>query len=284
MPNKDIPFRPMFKLQVNYCYLSKSRVECARPGCAHFSWMAVSLFFQFFRTSQPAPANATAEDAAADEAEMTEAFAATGASAGQQSIWRQNYRWLRGLPALPEITTETTTGELLATLTTELTTGETEPVRVGAAYQLAELARGANDDSDVVAVRVLCDALSSGMIQRNLRGIHGSAEHLMRAASYGLGAAGPTAVSSLLSMLAQTDWTNGSQAACARRILHALGDATERPSAEEVAAVEAAYDQCCAELIRYTGTLTDWPLETWDDASKAVGTTLHLTSSSDGRI
>lgn len=226
----------------------------------------------------------TAEDAAADEAEMTEAFAATGASPGQQSIWRQNYRWLRGLPPLPETTTATANGELLATLMTKLTTGETEPVRVGAAYQLAELARGTNRENSVTAVRVLCDALYSGMTRRGLNGIHGSAEHLMRAASYGLGAAGPAAVSSLLSILSQIDWTDGSQAACARRILHALGDATERPSEEDVAAVEAAYDRCCAEISRYTGTLADWPLHNWDDPGILAGTTVHLTSSFDGCI
>ena len=72
--DKSIPFRPMFKLQ-------------------------------FFRTSNPAPANATEEEAAADEAEMKEAFSATGASPGQQSIWRSNYRWLRGLP--PSSTSDT---------------------------------------------------------------------------------------------------------------------------------------------------------------------------------
>ena len=75
--DKSIPFRPMFKLQ-------------------------------FFRTSNPAPANATEEEAAADEAEMREAFSETGASAGQQSIWRSNYRWLRGLP--PSSTSDTEGG------------------------------------------------------------------------------------------------------------------------------------------------------------------------------
>ena len=249
-PDKTIPFRPMFKLQ-------------------------------FFRTSQPAPANETPEDAAADEADMAAAFVSTeaiylqhslipgipltgcecfqeasGASPGQQSIWRANYRWLRGLPSQAAADESIQVDTKLASLAAELTGGETEPIRVGAAYQLAELARAGEGG----AVGVLCQTLASGAQATGLRGIHGSAEHLMRAASYGLGAAGPTAVAPLLEMLEQTVWEDGSSASCARRILHALGDAAEQPTAADVVAVEAAYEQCCVELERYVATLTDWPL------------------------
>lgn len=212
-----------------------------------------------------------AEDAAADEAEMAEAFAATGASPGQQSIWRANYRWLRGLPGSMDITEAAANADVLASLAVELT-GDTEPIRVGAAYQLAELARSNSVGCSVAAVRVLCDALASGAQATGLRGIHGSAEHIMRAASYGLGAAGPIAISPLLTMLEETDWTDGSKAACARRILHALGDAMERPSDQDVACVEAAYNRCCAELARYTRTLADWPLHSWNEDAKSAGT------------
>ena len=225
-----------------------------------------------------------ADEAAADEAEMTAAFAATGASPGQQSIWRSTYRWLRGLPsesaATSAVTATTATtvdqrGEMLASLSAELTMGETEPVRVGAAYQLAEFARVHGDDAGgAEAVRVLCEALASGAESTGLRGIHGSAEHLMRAASYGLGAAGQTAVSPLLAMLEKTQWSDGSSAACARRILHALGEAAERPTVGDVAAVDAAYDRCCAELEQYGGSLVSWPLQNWDEESEAAGASL----------
>jgi hypothetical protein len=120
-------------------------------------------------------------------------------------------------------------------------------------------------------VAALCEALASGAKASGLRGIHGSAEHLMRAASYGLGAAGQAAVSPLLEMLEQTEWSNGSSAACARRILHALGEAAERVSLSDVAGVAAAYDCCCAELKRYEATLTAWPLHNWDEPAEAAG-------------
>jgi hypothetical protein len=212
MPDQDIPFRPMYKLQ-------------------------------FMRTSNPAPANATEEEAAADEVEMRQAFAVSGASPGQQSIWRSNYRWLRGLPSQCSLVT----GGQLQSLAAELNAGETEPIRVGAAYQLAELARTHSTASDVTgvpaaaAVAVLCEALASGAKASGLRGIHGSAEHLMRAASYGLGAAGQAAVSPLKAMLERTEWSNGSSAARARRILHAMGEAAERVSVSDGGCSSALY-------------------------------------------
>ena len=56
----------------------------------------------------------------------------------------------------------------------------------GAAYQLAERARGGED----AAVEVMCGALLGAAEETGLRGLHGCAEHRMRAAHYGLGAAG----------------------------------------------------------------------------------------------
>ena len=86
---------------------------------------------QFFRTSAPTPLHDTAAEAAAEEAEAAAAFASTGASAGQQAIWRSTYRWLRGLDGVGEVE------ESVEALAVQLSEGETEPERVVSPDQTA---------------------------------------------------------------------------------------------------------------------------------------------------
>ena len=86
---------------------------------------------QFFRTSAPTPSHDTAAEAAAEEAEAAAAFASTGASAGQQAIWRSTYRWLRGLDGVGEVE------ESVEALAVQLSEGETEPERVVSPDQTA---------------------------------------------------------------------------------------------------------------------------------------------------
>ena len=144
----------------------------------------------------------------------------------------------------------------------------------GAAYQLAERARGGED----AAVEVMCGALLGAAEETGLRGLHGCAEHRMRAAHYGLGAAGSAAVPRLLELLRGTVWEHSPSACVARRALHALGDADEQPTAQHLQTVVDAYDGCCAELERYVGTLADWPMAGWDEEAVAAGPRLFEAS------
>jgi hypothetical protein len=105
--------------------------------------------------------------------------------------------------------------------------GATEPLRIGAAYTLAELARAGAAEQ---AVGALSAALQEAAIPvADGWGQHRCLESQLRAAGYGLAAAGPAAVPTLLGLLPTVDWGAGASCSMARRVLHALGDAVEAP-------------------------------------------------------
>ena len=214
------------------------------------------------RSSAPSCQPSTTE-AASDLEAAAAAFAATGAAAGTQAIWRSTFRWLRGLDGatstvVPDSEDAIHAGgnDRVAVLVAELESGPTEPVRMGAAYQLAEFARaGGGSASSLAAVEALSNALDKAATAQGLLGQHGCAEHRMRAAHYGLGAAGDVARPLLLRLLSEVDWSAGPRACLARRVLHALGDAVSKPSLGDIATVCQAYGHCCRQLDAYQTTL-----------------------------
>ena len=150
---------------------------------------------QFFRTSSPSSL-LVADPAPAPSLPL----AFRGGSGGELALWGSVWDWLSaGAEALPSVTHDSDTIDgLVATVER----GEAETARMGAAYQLAAVVRTGSEAAAAQALAGLVAVLQRAAITRDgSSGQHGQEEAALRAAQYGLAAAGARAAPQLLSLL-----------------------------------------------------------------------------------
>lgn len=150
---------------------------------------------QFFRTSTPTGL-LVADPAPA--ASLPPAF--RGGSPGELALWGSVWDWLSaGAEALPSVAHDSNEIDgLVATVER----GEAETARMGAAYQLAAVVRTGSEAAAAEALAGLVAVLQRAAISRaGSSGQHGQEEAALRAAQYGLAAAGARAAPQLLALL-----------------------------------------------------------------------------------
>lgn len=130
------------------------------------------------------------------------------------------------------------------------------------AYQLGEVVRFGTDEDAEAALRGMVNLLQQAAIPRppiapgvERRGQHGCKEGVLRALQYGLLSSGPRAVPSLLRLLQATDYTVGASVNVAKRIAHALGEAAESPTLEQVIALVSCHRNVSAQIEAYVAKL-----------------------------
>jgi hypothetical protein len=126
--------------------------------------------------------------------------------------------------------------------------GSMEADRMGAAYTLARMVRGAKGESESnAALKLLVKTMASTDGEEVLPIGQQWRDDVRRAAMYGLSAAGPRAVPSLIALLGDSSTT----VACAAA--HALSEAVTTPTAELVETLIGLLDPTAAEISRKSG-------------------------------
>lgn len=201
----------------------------------------------FTRVAEPAPGSLLAVD---DEAEtgadgfaLTAEEAACPEAAAKRAVWESVYSWMRGegpAPAAAAVTPEEEVGRLAGLVEHS----ESETQRVGSAYTLGAVSKHQRGDgAGAVALATLVQCMVSPL------------ERVRRAATWGIGLAGDSAVPPLLGLLAAPHKLEPSpqlspltQQEVRTNAAHALGEAAETATAAVAEALAAAVTRSAALL------------------------------------
>lgn len=128
-----------------------------------------------------------------------------------------------------------------------LHSGSMEADRMGAAYTLARMVRGASGESESnAALKLLMETMASAEGEEVLPIGQQWRDNVRRAAMYGLSAAGPRAVAILITLLGDSSTT----VQCAAT--HALSEAVTTPSTDLVETLIGLLEPTAAEISRLT--------------------------------